>query len=334
VINDRKTPINSGNATVGYKAQVVSVSDYYSFGSEIGERTYDPVKPFYRFGFNTQEKTFELNRDHYTAKFWEYDARLGRRWNVDPEPNDGWSLYSVLFNNPLKNIDVLGNKPLDDYYIKRDGSILIVKTNDKYDRFYTETNKGDFRLEYKLDKNDFGLVLFPESGYGFKRYGPVDKGGVSQEPFENVGQGDHYLKPITAAALFGLINELREKGITLSLGDMSSSTGTDPWQKGQKHHKGHGHLGKRSGLDVDFRYVNIYGNEIHSAAATSDKLFDVEKNTLIYKTAEKYGFIKNFQGINGQIENVNKISGHDNHGHLGLDINKVNFKYVDKKHGH
>jgi hypothetical protein len=34
VINDRKTPVNSGNATVGYKAQVVSVSDYYSFGSE------------------------------------------------------------------------------------------------------------------------------------------------------------------------------------------------------------------------------------------------------------------------------------------------------------
>jgi hypothetical protein len=111
VINDRKTPINSGNATVGYKAQVMSVSDYYSFGSEIAERTYDPVKPFYRFGFNTQEKTFELNRDHYTAKFWEYDARLGRRWNVDPKPTVGESEYAVNKNNPVLNNDPDGDCP-------------------------------------------------------------------------------------------------------------------------------------------------------------------------------------------------------------------------------
>ncbi|MCX8142717.1 MAG: hypothetical protein N3F62_00520 [Bacteroidia bacterium] len=108
VINDRKTPINSGNATVGYKAQVVSVTDYYSFGGEIAERTYDPVKPFYRFGFNTQEKTFELNRDHYTAKFWEYDARLGRRWNVDLIAKSNQSPYSVFASNPILFIDING----------------------------------------------------------------------------------------------------------------------------------------------------------------------------------------------------------------------------------
>jgi hypothetical protein len=112
VINDRKTPVNSGVTTVGYKAQVVSVSDYYSFGSEIAERTYDPVKPFYRFGFNTQEKTFELNRDHYTAKFWEYDARLGRRWNVDPKPTVGESEYAVNKNNPVLNNDPDGDCPI------------------------------------------------------------------------------------------------------------------------------------------------------------------------------------------------------------------------------
>ena len=111
VINDRKTPVNSGNATVGYKAQVVSVSDYYGFGGEITERTYDPVKPFYRFGFNTQEKTFELNRDHYTAKFWEYDARLGRRWNVDPKPLIGMSEYSCFNNNPILLNDPSGDIP-------------------------------------------------------------------------------------------------------------------------------------------------------------------------------------------------------------------------------
>jgi hypothetical protein len=117
VINDRKTPINSGNATVGYKAQVMSVSDYYSFGSEIAERSYDPVKPFYRFGFNTQEKVFELNRDHYTAKFWEYDARLGRRWNVDPKPTVGESEYAVNKNNPVLNNDPDGDCPICPYLV-------------------------------------------------------------------------------------------------------------------------------------------------------------------------------------------------------------------------
>jgi hypothetical protein len=41
VINDRKTPVNTGTTTISYKPQVVSVSDYYSFGSEITERSYE-----------------------------------------------------------------------------------------------------------------------------------------------------------------------------------------------------------------------------------------------------------------------------------------------------
>ncbi len=39
-----KTPINTGSVTISYKPQVVSVSDYYSFGSEIRERSYEYSK--------------------------------------------------------------------------------------------------------------------------------------------------------------------------------------------------------------------------------------------------------------------------------------------------
>jgi hypothetical protein len=40
VINDRKTPVNIGTTTVGYKAQVVSVSDYYfSWSWKAGKST-------------------------------------------------------------------------------------------------------------------------------------------------------------------------------------------------------------------------------------------------------------------------------------------------------
>ena len=60
VINDMKTPVNIGATTVGYKAQVVSVTDYYSFGSTIKERTYNFT---YRFGYNAGS---EIDRGVYS----------------------------------------------------------------------------------------------------------------------------------------------------------------------------------------------------------------------------------------------------------------------------
>ncbi|MFO0322304.1 MAG: hypothetical protein ACK504_07750, partial [Bacteroidota bacterium] len=40
----------------------------------------------YRYGFNGQEKDDEIagNGNINTAEFWQYDTRLGRRWNIDP----------------------------------------------------------------------------------------------------------------------------------------------------------------------------------------------------------------------------------------------------------
>jgi hypothetical protein len=109
VINDRKTPVNIGATTVGYKAHVVNVSDYYSFGSEIAERSYDPVKPNYRFGFNKHERLDEVYGKGNVWNFGDYgyDARLGRRWNVEPNIKKyPWmSSYAVFGNNPLKYAD-------------------------------------------------------------------------------------------------------------------------------------------------------------------------------------------------------------------------------------
>jgi Type VI secretion system (T6SS), amidase effector protein 4 len=69
----------------------------------------------YRFGFNTQEKVDELSGagNHNTALFWEYDTRLGRRWNVDPIYNGSESRYLCMGNNPIAMNDILGNKAID-----------------------------------------------------------------------------------------------------------------------------------------------------------------------------------------------------------------------------
>ena len=65
----------------------------------------------YRFSFNGQEKVDEISGagNHNTALFWEYDTRLGRRWNLDPKPNPSISNYATFANNPIYYMDLLGD---------------------------------------------------------------------------------------------------------------------------------------------------------------------------------------------------------------------------------
>jgi hypothetical protein len=71
----------------------------YPFGSVLSSVS----KGEYRYGMNTQEKDNEIygEGNSYTAEYWQYDARLARRWNVDPRPNPSISTYAAFANNPL-----------------------------------------------------------------------------------------------------------------------------------------------------------------------------------------------------------------------------------------
>jgi len=63
----------------------------------------------YRYGYGTQEKDTDIGEGIYTAQYWEYDSRLGRRWNVDPlfrkypwqSPYAAFNNSPILFNDPL-----------------------------------------------------------------------------------------------------------------------------------------------------------------------------------------------------------------------------------------
>ena len=81
----------------------------YPFGSLKPSRNANTSD--YRFSFNGQEGTDELSGvgNHTTATFWEYDTRLGRRWNQDPKPNPSISNYATFANNPILFTDVLGD---------------------------------------------------------------------------------------------------------------------------------------------------------------------------------------------------------------------------------
>lgn len=113
VVSDRK--INQCNSGVFVKASavVVSATDYSPFGAPLAGRTFQSSE--YRFSFNGQEKDDEIAGagNIMTAEFWEYDARLGRRWNVDPINRPMISNYSAFSNSPITRIDPNGKS---DYY--------------------------------------------------------------------------------------------------------------------------------------------------------------------------------------------------------------------------
>jgi YD repeat-containing protein len=121
----------ASSGVVYFNPEISSISDYYPFGAPIQGRGYSTEA--YRFGFNNQEKDDEVAGpgNHNTATFWEYDTRLGRRWNQDPVVKPWESLYACLSDNPI----LLNDPDGDDYGLTtkkdQDGKITHVKVSAK-----------------------------------------------------------------------------------------------------------------------------------------------------------------------------------------------------------
>ncbi len=223
------------------------------------------------------------------------------------------------YGRSLSDLSMAKTGTPHDYVIANNGTITYTAGTNTTHRYFFEGNQ---QPSYTLVANDSGLVLIPDTGTGFARYGTVDAGGTDNGVV--YGPGDHFLLPITAAALFGLMRRLNaDHQFTVSLGDMSSSNGRDPWQVGFPHHAGHGHNGNRSGLDIDFRYLNRQGTSFQATNAFNSPNFSQENNQTLFDTARLFGFTLNFQGNSGNLNNVARENGHNDHGHLGFVRNNA-----------
>jgi RHS repeat-associated protein len=160
----------------------------------MGERTFSSEK--YRWGFNGQERDDEVsgNGNSNSAEFWQYDGRLGRRWNVDPVEKPNFSSYGAFSNNPLVFIDPEGNT---DYYnssgkwIGTDGNtngINAMVTHSKVERKISRVSKKgkNFKAElpngafFKLPGNEVLMAtvkVFEEQG---KPHGIDESGGLHE----------------------------------------------------------------------------------------------------------------------------------------------------------
>jgi len=72
-------------------------------------RTFQSGTGSYRYSINGQEKTPEIAPNTTTALYWEYDSRIGRRWNTDPRPNTSLSSYNCFGSNPISYKDYFGD---------------------------------------------------------------------------------------------------------------------------------------------------------------------------------------------------------------------------------
>lgn len=107
--DDLSISLNGNELTAYYQAEVVSAQDYYPFGSILPGRSFNSNA--YRYGgAGGQEKDDEIygTGNSYTAQYWQYDPRLGRRWNIDPITYPWHSSYLAFNNNPVTFIDPLG----------------------------------------------------------------------------------------------------------------------------------------------------------------------------------------------------------------------------------
>jgi len=136
-----------------YNTQIVDISDYYPFGAPMAGRTWSKGNS-YRYGFNNQEKDDEIagKGNINTAEYWEYDTRLGRRWNIDPVFKDNQSPYSAFDNCPILVSDVNGDDGNNPNQDKRVNFIVVPNKKERNDKDLSKSSRKALQQGYKSAK--------------------------------------------------------------------------------------------------------------------------------------------------------------------------------------
>lgn len=109
-VTDYKVASNVGTSVASYLPRVLSAMDYYAYGTPVQTRKW--ITDSYRYSQNGgSEKDPEITRTEnmYTTYFRELDARNGRWWSADPMIHPGISPYAVNNNNPINEVDPMGD---------------------------------------------------------------------------------------------------------------------------------------------------------------------------------------------------------------------------------
>jgi len=111
---------NTKDTIVAYTSDIRSVSQQSAFLAPLKDLTWHSGS--YPNAGNGQRKDDEVYGagNLNMAKYWEYDTRLARRWNIDPVTKMWQSPYLTFRNSPLIYIDPNG----DDDFFDKNGNFL------------------------------------------------------------------------------------------------------------------------------------------------------------------------------------------------------------------
>jgi RHS repeat-associated protein len=91
---------------------LVEQKDYFAFGMENPALSTQAIKQLYyqnRYKFNGIDLDTAFSFNEYEAKYRDYDPEVARWMQIDPKPGIYESPYLSMGNNPILNVDSLGD---------------------------------------------------------------------------------------------------------------------------------------------------------------------------------------------------------------------------------
>lgn len=290
---------------------VKKCSDYYGFGLIMPGRSSNSTNPNDDYKFTGYERDEEAGLELYHANARGYDPILGRFFQIDPMYSEraGLSPFNYVQNNPLTRVDPTGL--LDDYFIRADGTIDVIRTEDETDTFYYVDNERQITEIGTFEKNENGLINLPGS-YS------INENGVSFAFSVKAGERNKsFINPEAFAAVIGAFAETGYTDFTIT--QFSNSDGSSPSPS----------ISHVNGVNGDFRYLR--SDRSGNAVTVFDNQFDVTRNANFTNALAKFGYtdLKSYHIPTPlrnavTLPNTSHLRGHHNHLHLQGFRPKIN----------
>lgn len=134
------------------------------------------LKPDYaenKYKFNGIEQNTDFDMNMYDAQYRNLDPQIGRFWQIDPKPVDSISPFAMMYNNPIRYNDPLGDTIVINLFTSSEKPVLNNAANTAVSK---PTNDGVFLVfghgnPYGIQgTTDYGLTQLYQNPSDFNAF--------------------------------------------------------------------------------------------------------------------------------------------------------------------